>query len=70
MQIIYTPSGDIVAAMKAQEAVVIETALMCFAPENPYCELAARMLRDIVAANEQFKRRAEEDAEAAASAST
>lgn len=66
MQIIYTPGGDVVAVMKAKEAVLTEAALMRYVAGNPDSNLAVRMLRDVVAANEQAEQRAEEAAEAAA----
>ncbi|WP_180685931.1 hypothetical protein [Streptomyces gossypiisoli] len=65
MQIIYTPGGDIVAVMQAKEAVLTEAALMRYVADNPDSNLAVRMLRDVVEANEQAEQHAEEAAEAA-----
>ncbi|MET8679948.1 hypothetical protein ABZW18_20785 [Streptomyces sp. NPDC004647] len=66
MQIIYTPGGDVVAVMKAKEAVLTEAALARYVAESPDSNLAVRMLRDVANANEQAEQRAEEAAEAAA----
>jgi purine nucleoside phosphorylase len=66
VQIIYTPGGDVVAVMKAKEAVLAEAALMRYVAESPDSNLAVRMLRDVANANEQAEQRAEEAAEAAA----
>ncbi|MFE2179041.1 hypothetical protein [Streptomyces sp. NPDC059455] len=67
MQIIHTPGGDVIAVMKAKEAVLAEAALMRYVAGDPDSNLAARMLWEVATVNERVERRTEGAAEAAAS---
>ncbi|GAA1919902.1 hypothetical protein [Streptantibioticus ferralitis] len=72
MQVLLTPGGDAVAVMKSAELVLAEAALMHYvAGPGRDSNLAARMMAELVGANEAAERRAEEaatEAEGAASA--
>ncbi|WP_406172268.1 hypothetical protein [Streptomyces sp. NBC_00996] len=68
MQIMHTPGGDVVAVMKAKELLLAEVALVVYVAENPDSNLAVRMMQDVVTANEDVERRAEEAAESAEAA--
>lgn len=65
MQIVHTPGGDVVAVMKAKEAVLAEAALMHYVGENPDSNLAIGMMRKFVAANDEAERQAGDAAAAA-----
>jgi hypothetical protein len=68
VQIMHTPGGDVVAAMEVKELLLAEVALMAYVAENPDSNLAVRMMRDVVTANEDAERCAEEAAESAEAA--
>ncbi|MET8677061.1 hypothetical protein ABZW18_05535 [Streptomyces sp. NPDC004647] len=70
MQIMHTPGGDVVAAMQVKELLLTEVALMAYVAENPDSNFAVRMMQDLVTANEDAERRAEEAAENAEAAAT
>ncbi|MEU4028100.1 hypothetical protein [Streptomyces anulatus] len=65
MQFIVTPGGDEVAIMKADEVVVMESALSQYVMKNPNSNIAIRVLRELSAANETREARIEDELERA-----
>ncbi|MFJ2247459.1 hypothetical protein ACIQ9I_02860 [Streptomyces sp. NPDC094461] len=65
MQFIVTPGGDEVAIMKADEVLVMESALSQYVMKNPNSNIAIRVLRELSTANETREARIEDELERA-----
>ncbi|MBT2390697.1 hypothetical protein J7E87_15000 [Streptomyces sp. ISL-1] len=68
MQILHTPAGDGVAVMRANEVLVIESALSLYVLKHPDSNLAVRMLADVSRVNEEREAAMDEAAESVTSA--
>ncbi|WP_425834215.1 hypothetical protein [Streptomyces fractus] len=62
MQLIDTPSGDVVAVMEAKEVLVLDVVLARYLAQEPDSFLAARMLQAVSRANEERAEHAERGA--------